>query len=136
MEKRVWTKPLAEVEQFMANNYIASECGDSGTLYNFKCNAGKKGTGYNVYLEDGSPYCTSEEDYGGKYISGWGQYNPCGAEHEAESDSVFLKGYMYQQGWNGGNTGSKIEVIIWTENYTNCHCTTDLDMSKWETLKS
>lgn len=136
MEKRVWTCPTAVVEEFMANQYIAASCGDSGTVYNFKCNAGSRYRGYNVYLADGSPYCTSGEDYGNQYIDGWGYFKPCGEEHSAESDSVFLKGYMYKQDFDGDNTGSRIDVIIWTDNYTNCHCTTELDMDKWETLKS
>lgn len=139
MEKRVWTKPLAEVEQFMANNYIASECGDSGVVYNFECNAGSTSNGYNVYLADGTPYATAGDDIanGSPAKKELGGYKPCGAKHAADSDSGFLKGYMYQRNsWTGNNTGSKIEVIIWTENYTNVHCTSNLDMDAWEVLKS
>ena len=55
---------------------------------------------------------------------------------EAESDSIFLSGYMYKQGLLGGNTGSKIDVVIWTDNYTDVHCTKDLDINSWETAKS
>lgn len=135
MEKRVWTKPLAEVEQFMANNHIASECGDSGVVYGFVCDAGNKNNDYNVYLADGTPYCTSGRDSGG-LVKDYGSYSPCGETHSADSDSVFLKGYMYKQGSWGSDSGSKIDVIIWTENYTNCHCTTNLDMDAWEVLRS
>ena len=134
MEKRIWTKPLAEVEQFMANEYVAA-CGDSGVVYKFKCDAGSRSSDYNVYLADGTPYATSGRDSGGcktDYYS----YSPCGDTHEAESDSVFLKGYMYRQGWGGSNTGAKIEVIIWTDNYTDVHCTSVLNKNQWETAKS
>lgn len=134
MEKRIWTKPLAEVEQFMANEYVAA-CGDSGVVYKFECNAGSSRTAYNVYLADGTPYATSGRDSGGcktDYYS----YSPCGEKHDAESDSGFLKGYMYAQGRGGRDSGSKIDVIIWTENYTDVHCTKNLNMNSWETAKS
>lgn len=133
MEKRVWTKPLAVVEQFMANEYVAA-CGDSGVQYKFVCDAGSKNSDYNVYLADGTPYCTSGRDSGG-LNKDYDSYSPCGETHVADSDSVFLRGYMYKQG-RGGNTGDKIDVMIWTEDYTNCHCTTNLNMNHWETAKS
>lgn len=139
--KKQYITPSLIGERFLANEYI-SACGDSGKVYKFKCNAGSKRKEYNVYLSDGSPYCTSGKDYGNKEIWGWEHYSPCYDEqtgegyHEAESDSVFLKGYMYEQGYRGADTGEKIDVIIWTENYTNCHCTTDLNISSWETAKS
>lgn len=135
MNKKVWVRPVTEVQQFEANEYVAA-CGDSGVVYKFECNAGSKGTDYNVYLADGTPYATSGRDSGGcktDYYS----YSPCGEKHEAESDSVFLEGYMYKQsGWGGGNTGSKIDVIIWTDNYTDVHCTANLNKNTWETAKS
>lgn len=139
--KKNYVTPTMVCEEFAANEYVAA-CGDSGTVYKFKCNAGSKESEYNVYLENGSPYCTSGKDYGNQYIKDWGGYQPCfdpdtlQGYHEAESNSVFLKGYMYKQDSGGDNTGRRIDVIIWTENYTNCHCTTDLDMAKWETAKS
>ena len=132
--KQVYESPRMVVEQFEANEYIAA-CGDSGVVYKFKCDAGTKGTDYNVYLADGTPYATSGRDSGGcktDYYS----YSPCGEEHKAESDSVFLKGYMYKQGRGGSDTNPKIEVIIWTDNYTDVHCTKDLNMNSWETAKS
>jgi len=135
MEKKIWTKPCATVEQFAMNEYIAA-CGDSGVVYKFKCNAGDENSRYNVYLADGTAYCTSGRDNGG-LKKDFDSYSPCGDTHEAESDSVFLKGYMYKQSFlSGGNTGDRIDVIIWTENYTNCHCTAQLDMDAWETAKS
>lgn len=134
MNKKVWVRPVTEVQQFEANEYVAA-CGDSGVVYNFVCDAGSKRYDYNVYLADGTPYCTSGRDSGG-LVKDYTGYSPCGDTHEAESDSGFLKGYMYRQGDWGANTGSKIDVIIWTEDYTNCHCTTQLDMDAWETAKS
>ena len=49
MEGRVWRRPLTEVQKFEANEYVAA-CGDSGTTYKFKCDAGGGESG-NVYLE-------------------------------------------------------------------------------------
>ena len=49
--RKVWTKPLAEAERFVANEYVAA-CGDSGVTYLFECNAGG-GTEGNVYVENG-----------------------------------------------------------------------------------
>lgn len=132
--KKEWVKPLAVVEQFVANEYVAA-CGDSGTVYNFECNAGTEGTSYNVYFDNGTPYASSN-DYEEYYTDFFG-YHPCGATHKAESDSGFVKGYMYKQDyWSGNNTGDKISVIIWTENGKDVHCTTNLDMDSWETAKS
>lgn len=134
MMKKEWVRPLTIVDQFVPNEYVAA-CGDSGVVYKFTCNAGSKNSDYNVYLADGTPYATSGRDYGGcktDYYS----YSPCGDTHEAESDSVFLNGYMYKQGLMGNNTGQKIDVIIWTDNYTDVHCTTNLDMKSWQTAKS
>ena len=79
MEKRVYAKPVLESETFVPQNYIAA-CGDSGTIYKFKCNAGSKWKKYNVYLSNGIPYATSGKDYGGcktDYYS----YSPCNDEH-------------------------------------------------------
>lgn len=133
MKKR-WEEPQILVQQFVANEYVAA-CGDSGVVYNFECNAGKQNSSYNVYLEDGRPYATSGRDSGG-CIKDYGGYTPCGDKHQADSNSVFLKGYMYEQGFFGGNTGRRIDVIIWTNNYTDVHCTENLNMSTWETAKS
>ena len=44
-----WTRPRAEVQQFATNEYV-SACGEHGTTYGFKCNAGNPHYGYNVFL--------------------------------------------------------------------------------------
>lgn len=127
MESRVWTRPLTEVQKFDANEYVAA-CGDSGVVYKFECNAGDKGLGpfnypYNVYV-----------DYQGNgYYQYRSNYHACGITHEAESDSGFYKGYMDDRRTPGND---RIEVIVWTEYGRDTHCTTNLDMDKWETAKS
>ncbi len=132
--RKKYTKPFMVCEAFTPNEYC-STCGEQNTVYNFKCDAGNKETDYNVYLADGTPYATSGRDSGGCKIDYY-NYSPCGETHEANTNSGFLPGYMYKQGRFGSDTGDKIDVIIWTENYTNVHCTTNLEMDSWETTKS
>lgn len=48
--KRAYVRPTMVGERFVANEYVAA-CGDSGTVYNFVCNAGDKFRSYNVYYE-------------------------------------------------------------------------------------
>lgn len=124
MEKQKWVRPQAIVQEFVANEYVAA-CGDSGKVYKFECNAGNKGTWYSIKNSKNESVS----------ISGYNRYSPCGATHEAESDSGFLTGYHLDDPdtwWEDEN----IPVIIWTENGKNVHCTTKLDMSEWETAKS
>ena len=132
MKKR-WEEPRILVQKFMPNEYVAA-CGDSGVVYNFECNAGSRWDSYNVYFDDGRPLASSngnEERYA--QFTG---YHPCGATHEAESNSGFYDGYMYLQNWRGNNSGNPIDVVIWTDNGTDVHCTTNLDMDEWTTAKS
>lgn len=128
--KKEWLEPKIQVQQFTANEYVAA-CGDSGTVYKFECNAGIKDHSYAVKDSNGKPVWIS-----GRYMNGvLSSYTPCGKTHEAESDSGFLTGYHLDDTstyWKD----EKINVIIWTENNRNVHCTTNLDMSKWETAKS
>ena len=133
MERKVWRRPLTEVQKFEANEYVAA-CGDSGVVYNFECNAGNRWDSYNVYFDDGTPLASSNgnEEWHAQFTG----YHPCGATHEAESNSGFYDGYMYLQNWRGNNSGSPIDVIIWTDNGTDVHCTTNLDQDSWETAKS
>lgn len=39
--RREWMEPVIEVQEFVANEYVAA-CGDSGKVYKFECNAGDK----------------------------------------------------------------------------------------------
>ncbi|MFQ6794022.1 MAG: hypothetical protein ACLRT4_14775 [Thomasclavelia sp.] len=126
-----YLKPVFNVEHFTANEYVAA-CGDSGTVYKFKCDAGGGRSG-TVYLEtNGRPGL--QTGWGGDRILGG--YHACGITHEAESDDEFLKGYyVTSNGWWGGSTTT--EVIVWRgPRGNNIHCTTNLDMNKWETAKS
>lgn len=127
--KKTWEEPKIMVQKFIPNEYVAA-CGASGTVYNFECNAGEKDKKYAVKDASGKVAKIS-----GMYMDGdWYYYHPCGGTHKAESDSGFLKGYHLDdpETWRD----EKIEVIIWTENNTDVHCTTQLDMNQWTTAKS
>ena len=128
---RTWEAPKIIVEEFVPNEYV-SACGDSGTVYKFECNAGVSGKYYAVKDANGNVATIS-----GRYMSGGlfgASYHPCGETHKAEENSGFLTGYHIDD--VNTQKDENIEVIIWTENNTNAHCTTELDMDNWETAKS
>lgn len=126
MKKR-YERPSAYIEEFTPNEYVAA-CGDHGKVYKFECNAGQRNKQYNVYYYDnGRKKYLTRSDWFGNY------YHPCGETHEAEEDTGFISGYIDDQStWQD----EKIPVVIWTNNGTDVHCTTKLDMSTWETTKS
>lgn len=136
MNKKVWVRPVTEVQQFEANEYCAA-CGDKWTVYKFKCDAGSSRSSYHVYLNGPDGIAETNDDIDWSARSGrLRTYSPCGSTHEAPTQEEFPAGYMYKVGdWNQ-NTGSRIDVIVWTENKTNTHCTANLDMNSWETAKS
>lgn len=128
--KRTWEAPGIMVQEFEANEYVAA-CGDSGKVYNFTCNAGG-GVSGDVYLEtNGKPGLQTGRG-GDQYLSG---YHACGTTHEASSTDGFLDGYYVTFDWYGNQTVTP--VIVWRgPKNNNTHCTTNLDMSTWETAKS
>lgn len=127
--KKVWVEPEILVQQFVANQYVAA-CGESGTVYKFECNAGDKKKKYAIKDENGKVATIS----GLKMDGEWRYYHPCGEKHLAESNSGFLTGYHIDD--PSTRKDEWIKVIIWTENDTDVHCTTNLNMSSWETAKS
>lgn len=129
MERRIWTRPVTEVQKFEANEYVAA-CHDINQVYKFKCDAGGGRTG-SVYLEtNGEPGL--QTGWGGdRYLSG---YHACGTTHEAKTTDDFLDGYYVTSSWAGTKT---TPVIVWRgPNNDNTHCTENLDMDSWETEKS
>ena len=130
---RNWERPMAVVDAFVANEFV-SACGDENKVYLFECNAGEKNSKYDVFTDDGRNLTSGLLKY----------YHPCDAKHEAKVDSDFISGYMVH---NGGNDQRywgilkkheypKTKVIIWTDNGTNVHCTTNLNTNEWSTAKS
>lgn len=124
---RTWEKPIAVVDQFVVNSFV-STCGDENTVYNFECNAGNENKNYDVITENGKNLTK------GAFHS----YHPCGETHQANTKDEFIKGYIVDNGGLdiGFWTSKRTPVIIWTNNGTNVHCTTNLDMKTWTTAKS
>ena len=149
MEKMIWAKPELNEVAFAANEYVAA-CGDSGANYFFKCDAGSKYKDYFVYVDVYNDDDTTNDFAWLTAVSGWdwytgreghdSTYSPCGTTHEASTDDDFIYGYMYEakkNGRNWQNSGDRIDVIIWGgQNNQNTHCTTNLDITTWETDKS
>lgn len=123
--KKDWLDPQTIVQDFVPNEYVAA-CGDTGTAYKFVCNATRVGALYDnsaVYNEAGEKL---------------GVFHPCSETHITGEKDSFINGYITSatligQWFEIGKT----PVIIWrgTDGH-NLHCTTNLDISKWETAKS
>ena len=140
--KKEYVRPTMIGERFAPNEYVAA-CGDSGTTYLFKCDAGD-GVSGNVYLETngvsglqttGQWIQTGDlpwQGYWQEADKSLGGYHACGETHEADSKDSFLEGYYVPYG------SSKVtSVIVWRGTHNdNVHCTTNLDMNSWETAKS
>lgn len=133
-----WSRPMTLVQKFEANEYVAA-CGDSGTTYLFKCDAGG-GVGGRVYVEsNGVEGLQTDSEWVGGWGGHWqradsylGGYEACGTKHEADSDDEFLNGYYVPY-----YSDEVTSVIIWRGPYNdNVHCTTNLDKNSWETAKS
>lgn len=129
MEKRIWTKPQAVIEQFTVNEYIAA-CGDQNKVYKFKCDAGGFSIG-SVYQETNGVEGLQQiwESNPDTLLAPFG-YHACGSTHEAPTSDSFVDGYFLTDfQWK--------PVIIWRgEDGNNIHCTTNLNINEWETAKS
>ena len=136
MKKR-YERPSAYIEEFTPNEYVAA-CGDSGTVYKFRCDAGGGHYG-DVWLETNGEAGLQER---GRW-EGWGKnrkyypkdqylsdYEACGITHEANSKDKFLDGYYVTR-------DNVQKVIVWRgPKGDNTHCTTNLNMKEWATAKS
>ena len=128
---KVWGTPSARVETFAANSFV-SACGDENSVYNFACNAGEEGKHYDVFTDDGRNLTKGILHY----------YHPCNTTHQASTKDEFISGYLVDNGGDDSLTGwlgrpyKQTKVIIWTDNGTNVHCTTNLDTKTWTTSKS
>ena len=131
---RTWERPMVTVDTFVANEFV-STCGENHKVYNFECNAGDEDGMYDVFTNDGRNLTKGILNY----------YHPCKATHKAEEDSGFIEGVMIDNGGiddryyidlKGIHEYPKTKVIIWTDNGTDVHCTTNLNMKEWTTAKS
>lgn len=130
MNGQTWVRPLTMVQKFEANEYVAA-CGDLNKVYKFTCDAGDGKSG-SVYLETNGKEGLQTGWGGDQYLSG---YHACGTTHEAKTTDDFLDGYYVTSSLFGGTKVTP--VIVWRgPNNDNTHCTGNLDMDSWETVKS
>lgn len=140
--KAVYESPRMMVQPFVPDEYVAA-CGESGTTYFFKCDAGG-GLPGNVYVESNNVAGLQPNrewiQTGNNFWEGYwqsadqslGGYHACGTTHEADSQDDFLNGYYVPY-----RSGEVTDVIIWRGPHNNnVHCTTNLDQDSWETAKS
>lgn len=131
--KKEYVSPLIICEKFQADEYVAA-CGDSGTIYKFKCDAGNKISG-SVYVESNGVEGLQTGRGGDTNLTNgrpYTSYSSCNLTHEANSKDEFEKGYFIPF-----RSDQVVDVIVWRgPKHDNIHCTTNLDMSTWETAKS
>ena len=149
--KKIYEKPVMQVEAFMAANYCAGQCGDEGeTWFDFQCDAPVNGNHYSQGQRWDDVYWWSQsrfsplnpatnykkfEDYIGQQAYYLGMYHPCGVTHPVSSDNSFYFGFVDRN--NNGNYDDGEGCVIWRgDNGRNIHCTTMLNHEHWEILKS
>lgn len=125
MEKMTWTRPVAAVEQFMPNEYIA-KCEDTINKYfAFTCDGG--GGYYGGVWQESNGTDGLQTGMGGdtRLSRSSGSYHACGETHYAPADSTdFIYNCYYKRESNGWYEYDPIEVIVWRgENNDNVHCT-------------
>lgn len=144
MEKMTWTRPVAAVEQFMPNEYIAA-CGDkTPPVYKFVCNAGGGAHGGAWQESNGVEGLQSSGSFLGGYRAdnqiSWttSSFHACDATHEVPVENVnqFLSNCYYKRA--GDPDSAAIPVLIWRgENNDDVHCCTGLtDIGSLPIIKS
>ena len=130
MERKVWRRPLTEVQKFEANEYVAA-CEGENRVYKFTCDAGWTGlTGSTVYTNGPDVIVATNDDVE------LGGYHKCGQTHEASTSDDFIPGYL-RKNILGIPAGEIQEVIIWRgEDGNNIHCTKNLRMDSWPIERS
>lgn len=152
MDKMMWSKPEMNEFAFAANEYVAA-CGDSGTTYMFKCDAGLVEKDIPWYPYPGQEptywaptYGDLTDSEGNLYTSGKDTaYHACGVTHQANVEDEFVLGRFYDNDGNDDLSGAWKAVYIWIEKkfsyitqswYNDYHATKNLDKEHWETNKS
>lgn len=130
-----WIRPLTEVQDFVANEYVAA-CGESGTTYKFDCNA----NGDLWY------YPTRDDKLDGVYKGNGapdhlGGVHGCPRYHEVESTEIFYEGFLDNGTIDGKYDSEDTMVIVKVDRglfggIFNWHATTNLVVEDWETAKS
>lgn len=131
--KKAYIKPVLESETFVPQVYCINCAALPGiTKYYFECNAGESYKMYDVVTDAGVNLTKDDWFWGTNY------YQPCNEKHEAYSNDEFLHGWLIHSNGNDDRikNAEKERIIIWTDGGRDVHCTTNLDMEHWETVKS
>ncbi|MCQ2267554.1 MAG: hypothetical protein MJZ83_01610 [Bacteroidaceae bacterium] len=137
--KNTYVKPEMQVEEFLANQYVAA-CGDTEYgKYLFTCDA----PGGSLYYFSSKPASGAQPSVNssGTYI---GEYHPCGTTHEASTKADFYWGYVdksHGSGWSYKAPNGKLDsdelVIVWRgERNNNGHATSNINQESWVIVKS
>lgn len=132
--KRAYIKPILESETFVPQCYC-NQCGEHGQKVYFECNASHLigGVGGSVYQETNDIQglqLPGRHDNPDTRIS---SYTPCSEKHITNKTDEFLDGYI---SW-GVIEEWATPVKIWRGlDGHNTHCTTNLKIEEWETVKS
>lgn len=117
---RKYKKPVLNVEQFTANEFISTCSGTGEKYYVFKCDAGVPGIYGDVYLEtngkDGLQYGYFRGDQ-----HATSTYHPCDEEHLVKVGETFQQGYYVNP-----RNKEVTNVLTWYSKSTGYHCTTAL----------
>lgn len=144
MEKMTWIRPMATVEQFMANEYIAA-CGDkTPAVYKFTCNAGGGVYGGAWRESNRVDGLQSNGSFTGGYRADqqitWstGSFHACNDTHEVPIEDIdqFIPNCYYKP--YGAHDSEAISVLVWRgENNDDVHCCTGLtDIGSLPIIKS
>lgn len=133
---RKYKKPVLNVEQFTANEFIAA-CHDQNTVYKFTCDAPRGPLYYYPQSDgkiDGTYNGKGRPQLIGSSFPGF-TYHPCNKKHEASTTDDFYDGFV-DRNYNGRYDAGE-GVIVWRgADGKNGHATKNLDMTTWETSKS
>lgn len=132
--KKAYIKPVLESETFVPQCYC-NQCGVHGQKVYFECNASHLigGAGGVVYLETNNTPGLQLPDRHDNADTKLSSYTPCSEKHITDRTDVFLKGYI---SW-GLVERLATPVLIWRGiDGQNTHCTTNLKIDEWETVKS
>lgn len=127
--RKEWMEPVIEVQEFVANEYVAA-C-DNGKVYKFTCDA-PGGWLYYYPANDGT---IDGKHTDSDYKISLGNYHPCGTTHESSVTDAFYDGFIDYNGNRKQDSGEG--VIVWRGRWNNNgHATTKLNMNSWQTAKS
>ena len=142
--KKIYEKPVMLAERFVAENYCAGSCGDTGQKYLFECTSPSG----RMYLYENSP-ATGPRPSSSTSHTYIGQYSPCGKKHEAPTQGDFNYGFIDRYPYNGREDEGEAAILYlehgqrwnrWSHEYedyiSNGHATGNLNIEQWEVTKS